>query len=114
MRRNITRQIFLFAAAVAIAVWASARANADVITFDSQPVGQEPPNGVLTEGLFGMWAPGGPGGNTMTIKNIGGTHQNVTVDGNPTDETGTLFSIYLTGGGLFSLNSVDMADLRAT
>jgi len=112
MRPNVTRQISLFAAAVAIAVWAPPRANAAVITFDSQPVGQVAPNTVITEGPFGMFAFGGPGGNTMTIQNIGGTHQNVAVDGNITDLNGTVFSIFLTGGGLFSLNSFDVANLH--
>src|SRR5947208_3123498 len=113
MRRNITRQLFLFATAVAIAVWASAQANADVITFDSLPVGQVAPNTMITEGLFGMFAFGGPTGSTMTIQNIAGTHQNVAVDGNLRDVNGTIFSIFLTGGGTFSLNSIDMGDLLA-
>ena len=111
MRRNVTRQISL-AAALAIAVWTPAQANADVLTFDSQTVGQVAPDTVITEGLFSMFAFGGASGNTMTIKNIGGTHQNVVIDGNPTDSDGTVFSIFLTDGGLFSLNSIDIANLR--
>ena len=42
---------------------------------------------------------------------MGGTNQNVLVDGNPNDVFGTLTEITRTGGGLFSLVSLDVANL---
>jgi len=56
MRRNVTGSISL-AAALAIAVWAPVLANAEVITFDSQPVGQEPPDTVITVPLTSQQPP---------------------------------------------------------
>jgi hypothetical protein len=90
-------------------------AEANLITFDNQSTGVI--KGSFTEGLFTISAlPGGPPANssdTATIIDVGAPDYNVVVDGNDNDVYGTLLTISLTDGGLFSVNSIDVADLLA-
>jgi hypothetical protein len=106
--KNLTRQIAISAAAIALAAVMVGKASAEVITFDALPAGAFT---TFTDGAFTVTAnPGNPGDNP-TIVNVGGTNQNVVVDGNLNDPFGTAFTVTETDGGLFSLNSVDVADL---
>jgi hypothetical protein len=83
-------------------------ATAATITFDTQPTGAI---SSFTEAGFTISSTVGDPGDVATIQNVGAPNQNVVVDGNPFDVFGTLLVIKKTGGGLFNLKSLDVANL---
>src|ERR1700722_14902854 len=108
-KRNWIRQITISAAAIMLAAAMGGKAHAGTITFDGLPAGVFTS---FTEGAFTVTAlPGNPGDHP-TIVNVGGADQNVVGDGNIFYSYGTAFVITETDGGLFSLNSIDVADLQ--
>jgi len=108
MMKDLVRQMMFSVAAIGLVAVLGGRADAGTITFDTQPTGTF---SSFTEAGFTVTAiPGNPG-DTSTIQNVGGTNQNVLVDGNPNDVFGTLTEITQTGGGLFSLVSLDVGNL---
>jgi hypothetical protein len=85
-----------------------ANATSTTITFDAQPTGAI---SSFTDGGFTIVGIPGDPGDEPTIQNVGAPNQNVVVDGNPNDGFGSLLEITKTGGGTFSLASLDVANL---
>jgi hypothetical protein len=83
-------------------------ADAATVTFDAQPIGAI---SSFTEAGFTISSMVGDPGDVATIQNVGPPNDNVVVDGNPNDVFGSLLVITKTGGGLFSLVSLDVANL---
>jgi hypothetical protein len=83
-------------------------ASTATITFDTQPTGAI---SSFTEGGFTISSTVGDPGDVATIQNVGAPNENVVVDGNPNDVFGSLLVIKKTGGGLFNLVSLDVANL---
>jgi hypothetical protein len=83
-------------------------ASTATITFDTQPTGAI---SSFTEAGFTISSTVGDPGDVATIQNVGAPNENVVVDGNPNDVFGSLLVIKKTGGGLFNLVSLDVANL---
>jgi PEP-CTERM motif len=83
-------------------------ASTATITFDTQPTGAI---SSFTEAGFTISSTVGDPGDIATIQNVGAPNENVVVDGNPNDVFGSLLVIKKTGGGLFNLVSLDVANL---
>jgi hypothetical protein len=107
MAANLTRQV-MFAATAGLFFGIGGYADAATITFDTQPTGAI---SSFTEAGFTISSTVGDPGDVATIQNVGAPNQNVVVDGNPNDVFGTLLVIKKTGGGLFNLLSLDVANL---
>jgi len=108
MVEKFMRPAMFAAAASALVFGIGGYANAATITFDTQPTGVI---SSFTEAGYTISSPTGDPGDEATIQNVGAPNQNVVVDGNADDPYGTLLVIKKTGGGLFSLVSLDVANL---
>jgi PEP-CTERM motif len=110
--KNCAQQARFLMVAIGLVAGVAGQAKADILTFDGQPTGPILAGASFTEGAFTITALGnGHPSDTTTIQNVGGTDQNALVDGNPNDRFGTTTEITLTGGGEFSLISLDIANL---
>jgi hypothetical protein len=110
--KNYAQQVRFLMVAIGLVAGVTGQAKADILTFDGQPTGSIAVGASFTEGAFTITAlANGHPSDTTTIQNVGGTDQNVLVDGNPNDQFGTSTEITLTGGGEFSLISLDVANL---
>jgi hypothetical protein len=107
MMKAFMRQL-MFSAGIGLFAAIGGHADAGTITFDTQPTGTF---SSFTESGYTVTAIPGDPGDTSTIQNVGGANQNVLVDGNPNDVFGTLTEITRTGGGPFSLVSLQVANL---
>jgi len=94
--------------AIGLCATVAAPARANIITFNGQPTGTI--TSFTEDGFTIESTPGNPG-DTSTLQNVGGTNQNVLVDGNPNDPFGTVTRITRTDGGHFSLVSLDVGNL---
>ena len=107
MTGNFVRQV-MFAAATTGLFANREFAGAATITFDAQPTGAI---SSFTEAGYTISSMVGDPGDVATIVNVGAPNENVVVDGNPNDVFGTLMVITKTGGGLFNLVSLEVANL---
>jgi hypothetical protein len=108
MAGNFTRLAMFAAATTGLVFGIGGYADAATITFDTQPTGAI---SSFTEAGFTITSTVGDPGDVATIQNVGAPNENVVVDGNPDDPFGTLLVIKKTGGGLFNLVSLDVANL---
>jgi hypothetical protein len=107
MAGSFARQV-MFALTTGLVFGIAGYAGAATITFDTQPTGAI---SSFTESGFTISSMTGDPGDVATIQNVGAPNENVVVDGNPDDVFGTLLVITKTGGGLFNLVSLDVANL---
>jgi hypothetical protein len=108
MAGNFVRQVMFAAATTGLVFGIGSYAGAATITFDAQPTGAI---SSFTEAGYTISSMVGDPGDVATIVNVGAPNENVVVDGNPNDVFGTLMVITKTGGGLFNLVSLEVANL---
>jgi hypothetical protein len=108
MTGNFVRQVMFAAATTGLVFGIGSYAGAATITFDAQPTGAI---SSFTEAGYTISSMVGDPGDVATIVNVGAPNENVVVDGNPNDVFGTLMVITKTGGGLFNLVSLEVANL---
>jgi hypothetical protein len=99
-----------FALVPALFLLAAPLATAAIINFESLTPGLQTGGTFPVEAGFYIFMEISNFGDDADIVNIGGVHGNVLEDGRPSDPFGSVITISLVGGGLFNLNSVDIAN----
>ncbi len=97
---------------VLAAITGQAKASTITLTFDALPTGLIAP---FTENGYSITWHGYPNNTySQAIQNVGGTNQNVVVDGTPSNVYGTAVSITRIDGALFDVVSLDIANLSGS